>query len=230
MKKAILIGVAVGAVIFGAMNAFAAPYINDKLVVVKQIYVVNPAMSPTMARRAAQQVINAQRAKDRIRVRLSKQVIVDDPFSGKRLLPENTTGRFYEEFQFYNSKLAREGKGTVLLVSAPAWELGNKLDAQGWPSGGAPYLGGWAYTGSVLWGGYAYGTAISVGYGGANKFHQSKLIMDHELKHTYGANHDNSAPNVMAENAQFDLINSGGRSLPTFQKALNEIKAVLSKL
>ena len=230
MKKAILIGVAVGVVIFGAINAFAAPYINDKLVVVNQVYVVNPAMSAKMSRRAAQQVINRQRAKDRIRVRLSKQVIVDDPFVEQRLDPVNTKNRFREEFDYWNKRLVKDGRGTSILVSAPAWTLDNQYDAQGWPSGGSPYLGGFASTGSVLWGGFAYGTAISVGYGGANKFHQSKLIMDHELKHTYGASHDNSGPNGMHEDAQSYLKELKAFTLPTTQKTLDEIKAVLRGL
>lgn len=230
MKRIMIMAVAVWLIIFGAVKAFAAPYINDKLVVVNQVYVVNPAMSAKMSRRAAQQVINRQRAQDRIRVRLSKQVIVDDPFTEKRLDPSNTTNRFREEFDYWNKLLKKDGRGTTILVSAPAWELYNVLDAQGWPSGGIPYLGGLASTASVLWGGFAYGTAISVGYGGANKFHQSKLIMDHELKHTYGASHDNSSKNVMAENAQEYLKELKAFTLPTTQKTLDEIKAVLRGL
>lgn len=221
----------VAAIVCVANIAKADSFINSKLVVVDPIYMVNPFMPEKLARRMAQQIINEQRKYDKIRVRVAaNRKVIADPFSQKRLDVNNTDAKILEEFYYWDRKFPGRKAGTVTAVLATPWTVGNKLDAAGWPVGGKARMGGAAYVGSVLWGGYCYANAVAVGYGGVNKFHQAKVVLKHELMHTYGAMHDETGPNIMNSAAQDTLIKSGGLSLPVFKKALEEIRLTLGAL
>jgi len=161
MKKAIIIGLAIGAVIFGEMNAFAAPYINKRRIVIDYVDIVNPYMTSLEKKQMLINVIAFQRASG-IKVTLGARYNISDPFSSKRLDVSNTTSRFSEEFNYWKSKVSNLRKRWhVLYVVSPPWTIGNKLDASGWPNGGLLNFGGYAETGRVSGGCIANGSPDS---------------------------------------------------------------------
>lgn len=180
-----------------------ADYVNKKRVVIDSVYVVNPWMSLKTHRRMIRNVAQDLRAAG-IRVVRGKTVTKDDPFetfSSGRLYGEEYGDPWLIEFNYWDLKLSSTiPNWTVLYVASPPWWFGNK--GSGWVDGGAPWYGGRAFQGRAKNGGIAYGSAAEIGAGGQSKYRQSLLIAKHEVLHSLGASHIDSARNVMHSNAQ----------------------------
>lgn len=214
-----------------AKLVLADDWINKKLVVVDQLHVVNPFMPSKDSRRMLRQIMADLRNHSRIKIRFSRQRLIDDFLSQKRLDPSNTFDAFYNEFIFWwNREKKGLKKGRVLLVTAPPWTIGNHYDSQGWPTGGSRFSAGWAWVASVLTGGFCYHTGIMFGSTGKSTFHQSKISGKHELLHTLGATHNSTDFNTMHPSCQLQLIIHKVDNLPVLQSTIEEVRSTLRKL
>lgn len=151
-------------------------------------------------------------------VELGWFISVSDPFPGFRVT--NYLEVIYDEFSSWYFRATDKGyiaNRTITHILAPPFIVN-----------GRRFIGGVALQNSCRTGGFSYSNATPVNSSGVNRIPHSINAAMHEILHALGAEHNQSKPNVMHENASAELdklIESGeARQLPILPETLKQLK------
>lgn len=143
---------------------------------------------------------------------------VSDPFPGFRVT--NYLEVIYDEFSSWyfraNDKRYIANRSIAHILAPPFIVNGKR------------FIGGVALQNSCRTGGFSYSNATPVNSSGVNRIPHSINEAMHEILHALGAEHDQSKPNVMDENASLALdkliIAGEARQLPILPETLKQLK------